>query len=192
MYLERGFYMEEYNIDYLFNEVASKTIKRYREEKKMSLEEVVKKMKNPISRQSLFKYENNLARMKNNIFVDICQALSIDPNEIFTEINRKTFDATIQNKELPKPFSFPIIDKEGFVSYGQLGFLDKSKHPEYNYNEMDELNKKHLKFDEKNTFDEVELLFDKHKDILTQDDKDYIKFIIEKRKKEIDKELGEE
>ncbi len=46
---------------------------------------------------------------------------------------------------------------------------------------------------EKNVvLDEVELLFDKHKDILTQDDKDYIKFIIEKRKKEIDKELGEE
>ena len=41
------------------------------------------------------------------------------------------------------------------------------------------------------SFDELEVLFDKHKDILTQDDKDYIKFIIEKRKKEIDKELGE-
>ena len=39
--------------------------------------------------------------------------------------------------------------------------------------------------------DEVELLFDKNKNILTQDDNDYIKFIIEKRKKEIDKELGE-
>ena len=41
-------------------------------------------------------------------------------------------------------------------------------------------------------FDELELLFSKHKDILTNDDKEYIKFIIEKRKKEIDKQLGEE
>lgn len=41
-------------------------------------------------------------------------------------------------------------------------------------------------------FDELELLFDKHKDILTDDDKEYIKFIIEKRKKEIDKELGKD
>lgn len=41
------------------------------------------------------------------------------------------------------------------------------------------------------TFDELEILFDKNKDILTSDDKEYIKFIIEKRKKEIDKELGE-
>lgn len=41
-------------------------------------------------------------------------------------------------------------------------------------------------------FDELEILFRKHKDILTDDDKEYIKFIIEKRKKEIDKQLGEE
>lgn len=48
--------------------------------------------------------------------------------------------------------------------------------------------------DKKNTdtFDEVELLFSKNKDVLTDDDKEYIKFIIEKRKKEIDKQLGED
>ncbi len=40
-------------------------------------------------------------------------------------------------------------------------------------------------------FDELELLFDKHKDILTDSDKNIIKTIIEERKKEIDKELGE-
>ena len=44
----------------------------------------------------------------------------------------------------------------------------------------------------KNSFDELEILFDKYKDILTDDDKEYIKFIIEKRKKEIDKKLGKE
>lgn len=41
------------------------------------------------------------------------------------------------------------------------------------------------------SFDDLELLFSKNKDILTDDDKEYIKFIIEKRKKEIDKELNE-
>lgn len=45
---------------------------------------------------------------------------------------------------------------------------------------------------ENRSFNELEILFDKHKDILTEDDKEYIKFIIEKRRKEIDKELGEE
>lgn len=38
-------------------------------------------------------------------------------------------------------------------------------------------------------FDELELLFSKHKDILTEDDKETMKFIIEKRKREIDKQL---
>lgn len=41
-------------------------------------------------------------------------------------------------------------------------------------------------------FDELELLFDKHKDILTDSDKAVIKTIIEERKKEIDKELDNE
>ena len=39
-------------------------------------------------------------------------------------------------------------------------------------------------------FDELELLFSKNKDILTEDDKDTIRYIIEKRKREIDKQLG--
>lgn len=41
-------------------------------------------------------------------------------------------------------------------------------------------------------FDELEILFDKYKDILTESDKEHIKFIIEQRQKEIDKELNNE
>ena len=40
--------------------------------------------------------------------------------------------------------------------------------------------------------DETEILFDKYKDILIDDDKETIKFLIEKRKREIDKQLGED
>ena len=40
-------------------------------------------------------------------------------------------------------------------------------------------------------YDEFELLFDKHKDILNDNDKAIIRTIIEQRQKEIDKELGE-
>ena len=47
------------------------------------------------------------------------------------------------------------------------------------------------KQDDNNAFDELNVLFSKHKDILTDDDKEYIKFKIEKRKKEIDRQLGE-
>lgn len=39
-----------------------------------------------------------------------------------------------------------------------------------------------------NTDNELEILFNKNKDILTKDDKDYIKFIIEKRKNAANKE----
>lgn len=42
---------------------------------------------------------------------------------------------------------------------------------------------------EQPVFDELELLFSKNKDILTDDDKETMKFIIEKRKREIDKML---
>lgn len=40
--------------------------------------------------------------------------------------------------------------------------------------------------------DDLEILFDKHKNILTDGDKETIKFIIEKRKREIDKKLDGE
>lgn len=47
--------------------------------------------------------------------------------------------------------------------------------------------------DEKDrVFDEVDILFNKHKDILSESDKAIIKTIIEERIKEIDKELGED
>lgn len=162
--------MEDINIDYLFNEIASKTIKRYREEKKMSLEEVVKKMKNPITRQSLFKYENNLARMKTNIFIDICNALNIDPDEVFSEINEITFNATILNKDVPRPFNFPIISKNGEVSYGQIGIDNEN----FDYDSLIKLNNKEKKFDE------LELLFDKAKPHLSDDDKETMKFLMQK------------
>lgn len=54
-----------------------------------------------------------------------------------------------------------------------------------------DLTGKNLKEDDVE-FDELGLLFDKHKDILTDSDKTLIKTIIEQRKKEIDKELGED
>ena len=45
---------------------------------------------------------------------------------------------------------------------------------------------------ENKPFDELDLLFSKNKDILTDEDKKYMRFIIEKRKREIDKQLGDE
>lgn len=55
---------------------------------------------------------------------------------------------------------------------------------------MDHLVGKNLRL-ENNSFDELEILFDKHKDILTDDDKETMKFIIEKRKREVDKMMDD-
>ena len=59
-------------------------------------------------------------------------------------------------------------------------------------NVYDDFISKDLTQPNNNEFDELELLFDKNKDILTNDDKETIKFLIEKRKREIDKQLDGE
>lgn len=61
-----------------------------------------------------------------------------------------------------------------------------------NYTVDDLINKDLTKKDTSLSKSELDVLFDKHKNILTDDDKETIKFIIEKRKREIDKELDGE
>ena len=55
---------------------------------------------------------------------------------------------------------------------------------------MDTLVGKDLRI-ENNSLDELDILFDKNKDILTESDKNIMKAIITERRKQIDKELGE-
>lgn len=54
---------------------------------------------------------------------------------------------------------------------------------------MDSLVGKDLRICEKEACDELDILFSKYKDILTDDDKEYMKFIINKRRKEIDEQI---
>ena len=56
---------------------------------------------------------------------------------------------------------------------------------------MDVFVGKDLRLNNSNEYDELDMIFNKHKDILTESDKNIIKTIIEQRKKEIDKELVE-
>ena len=56
---------------------------------------------------------------------------------------------------------------------------------------VDDLINRDLSTNDK-TYDELELLFSKNKDILTEDDKEMIRFVVEKRKREIDKQLEKE
>lgn len=166
------------NIDDIFNIVAGKILKKHREEKKLSLEEVVKKMKENISRQSLYKYENNKARLKTNTFFDLCYAMNLNPKDVFREINEQT--TIISNKLTNHEANldnFAEIISEYLIGLDYNSFLEEN-----------DLLEKDLKTA---NFDELEMLFSKHKDILTEDDKEYIKFIIEKRKKELDRDSEE-
>lgn len=61
-----------------------------------------------------------------------------------------------------------------------------------NYTVDDLINKDLTKKDTSLSKSELDVLFDKNKDILTDDDKETIKFIIKKRKRENDKELDKE
>lgn len=159
-------YFSSENIDSVFNKVAAETIKSYREKSGLSLEDVVKKMNNSISRQMLFKYENNLARMKNKVFIDICKALNQDGNKIWHEINTKALNESLDL----------IAEKNGDSPEDRALY-------DYRYRTQNE---------EKNTPpDELDILFDKNKDILTEADKNIMKTIIMERRKQIDKELRE-
>lgn len=55
------------NSDYKLNLIASQVIREKRIEKGYSLEKVANKLNNIITRQSLYRYENNKTIMKNNI-----------------------------------------------------------------------------------------------------------------------------
>ncbi len=57
---------------------------------------------------------------------------------------------------------------------------------------MDTLVGKDLRINDDNTLDETDVLFDKYKDVLSESDKNIIKAVIEERKRQIDKELGED
>lgn len=79
----------EKNLDYQLNKIASIVIKEKRLTKNYSLEDVVNKLNNIITRQSLYRYENNEARMKNNIFKKICLALGENPADVWNDINNR-------------------------------------------------------------------------------------------------------
>lgn len=57
---------------------------------------------------------------------------------------------------------------------------------------MEDLTGRDLSIDNQlEKYDELELLFSKNKDILTEDDKETIKFVIERAKRKVDEQLGE-
>lgn len=108
------------NLDYQLNKVASVVIKEKRLRKGYSLEELATKLNNIVTRQSLYRYENNEARMKNNIFKKICLALNENPTDVWNEINNRFFqDVDFDNATYIKP----IEDDKNMVQIPVLGTI---------------------------------------------------------------------
>lgn len=97
------------NLDYQLNKIASSIIKEKRIKKGYSLEELADKLNNIVTRQSLFRYESNEARMKNTIFKKICLALGEDPNEIWIMINSRLANNIIFDNAEPIDIDSNII-----------------------------------------------------------------------------------
>lgn len=74
-------------MDSLLNKIIGETLKRYREERGLTLEELGNKLNDKVSRQTLSTYETGRSKIKTQRFIDICKALNIDPAEVLEEIN---------------------------------------------------------------------------------------------------------
>lgn len=83
-------YKDRY-MDSLLNKIIGEEIKKARESKNWSLEELASKLKTKISRQTLSTYETGRSKIKISTFLEICEVLGIEPSELFDEINMKYF-----------------------------------------------------------------------------------------------------
>lgn len=78
-------------MDSLLNKIIGETLKKYREKNKISLEELSNRINNKVSRQTLSTYELGRSKIKISMFVDICNALGVSPNDLVEEISMKYF-----------------------------------------------------------------------------------------------------
>lgn len=78
-------------IDSSFNKIVGLQLKKIREDNNVSLEELSNKLNNKLSRQTLSTYETGRSKIKVSVFIDICNALGYNPEEVFDEINMKYF-----------------------------------------------------------------------------------------------------
>ena len=76
-------------VDTDFNKVIGDVLKEKRIAKGWSLLELSKRMKNRVSRQTLFHYENGETKIRRNIFIEICKVYDIHPDSLIDEITIK-------------------------------------------------------------------------------------------------------
>lgn len=78
-------YKDRY-MDSLFNQTLGEVLKKKREERNLSLEQLANRLDNEVSRQTLSTYESARSKIRIDMFLKVCKALNYDPNEIYDEV----------------------------------------------------------------------------------------------------------
>lgn len=76
-------------IDSQLNEILGRALRLEREKQGLSLGDLSKKLGGKIKRQNLAYYECARSRLKLSKFIMICEALGLNPSDLFDEINLK-------------------------------------------------------------------------------------------------------
>lgn len=71
-------------LDYHFNIIAGEYLKKIRELKDLTMEQVAVRVRT--TRQNIYKYETGQSRLKVDMFISICYALSLDPEQAYETI----------------------------------------------------------------------------------------------------------
>ena len=74
-------------INYEFDYVLGQTLKKKRENKKITLQNVADELKT--TKQAIFRYERADVSMKNSIFQKYCRAIGEQPGDVFEEVSLK-------------------------------------------------------------------------------------------------------
>lgn len=83
-------YKDRY-MDSLFNQTLGEVLKKKREERNLSLEQLANRLDNEVSRQTLSTYESGRSKIRIDMFLKVCKALNYDPNEIYDEVTMLFF-----------------------------------------------------------------------------------------------------
>lgn len=74
-------------INYEFDYVLGQTLRKKRESKQITLQNVADKLET--TKQAIFRYENALVSMKNSTFQKYCYAIGENPVDVYEEVSLK-------------------------------------------------------------------------------------------------------
>lgn len=71
-------------LDYKFNLIAGEYLRKIRELQNLTMEQVAVRVRT--TRQNIYKYETGQSKLKVDMFISICYALSLEPEQTYEAI----------------------------------------------------------------------------------------------------------